>query len=239
MVPTRAFRRAGCYSEGGTLAKEHLPVTPVELAAELGISDKTLRQWLRTTYPRPRGSEGASWVLTPEQIDAARQRWAGGSAWNLRAAGTTTIAQPSAARSRSRSESDEAYVIDLCDEVLGEAARRQHAFPWLCGDPGKNGRAVCLPVDAYYEGLGLVVEYRERQHDEPTPFFDRRQTVSGVGRGEQRRLYDLRREAEIPRHGLRLVIIKPGDLDADSRGRLRRNHEKDVVAVRHILHEAH
>jgi hypothetical protein len=213
-------------------------VTPVELAAELGISDKTLRQWLRTTYPRPRGSEGASWVLTSEHIDAARQRWAVGSAWNPRAAGATTVAQPSAARSRSRSDSDEAYVIDLCDEVLGEAALRQRTFPWLCGDPGNNGRAVRLPVDAYYEGLGLVVEYRERQHDEPTPFFDRRPTVSGVGRGEQRRLYDLRRESEIPEHGLRLAIIKPGDVHADSRGRLRRDRERDIVAVRLIVQVA-
>jgi hypothetical protein len=82
-----------------------------------------------------------------------------------------------------------------------------------------------------------VVEYRELQHDQPVPHFDKpdRLTVSGVHRGEQRALYDARRDTEIPAHGLRLVVIRPADLDADSRGRLRRNQEADLVALRKIL----
>ena len=39
-------------------------------------------------------------------------------------------------------------------------------------------------------------------------------TVSGVHRGEQRRRYDERRDREIPANGLRLLVIKPDDLDA-------------------------
>jgi len=53
---------------------------------------------------------------------------------------------------------DEAYVIDLCDELLGERANRQHPFPWLVGDAGCEGRCRQLPVDAYCEQHGLVVE---------------------------------------------------------------------------------
>ncbi|WP_309751901.1 hypothetical protein [Novosphingobium sp.] len=45
-----------------------------------------------------------------------------------------------------------------------------------------------LPVDAWYPELALVIEYRERQHSEAVKFFDQRETVSGVGRGEQRRI---------------------------------------------------
>lgn len=78
------------------------------------------------------------------------------------------------------------------------------------------------------------MEYRERQHDEPVAFFDKpeRTTVSGVHRGEQRALYDARREAEIPRHGLRLAVVRPADLDADARGRLRRrDRTADLAAV--------
>jgi hypothetical protein len=133
---------------------------------------------------------------------------------------------------RKRAASDEAYVIELCDELLGEAAHRQHRFPWLRGDTGRT-----LPVDAYYPDAGLVVEYRERQHDEPVRHFDKpdRLTVSGVHRGEQRRLYDARRDELIPAHGLRLVIIRPSDLDADSRGRLRRNDEQDRDTLRRLL----
>lgn len=137
----------------------------------------------------------------------------------------------------SRADSDEAYVVALCDEVLGEKSTTQHRFEWLLGDPGANGRRVRLPVDAYWPGHRLVVEYRERQHDEPVAHFDKpdRLTVSGVHRGEQRALYDARREAEIPAHGLRLVIIRPADLDADVRGRLRRNRDADMPVIRRVL----
>lgn len=137
----------------------------------------------------------------------------------------------------SREDSDEAYVIALCDEVLGEKSSTQHRFEWLLGDPGAKGRRVRLPVDAFWPRHRLVVEYRERQHDEPVAHFDKpdRLTVSGVHRGEQRALYDARREAEIPAHGLRLVIIRPADLDADGRGRLRRNREADLPVIRQVL----
>ncbi|MCX5394390.1 hypothetical protein [Streptomyces sp. NBC_00094] len=137
----------------------------------------------------------------------------------------------------TRDGSDETYVIGLCDRILGETALTQHRFDWLLGDPGAGGRRVRLPVDAYWPGHQLVVEYRELQHDLPMPHFDKpdRLTVSGVHRGEQRALYDARRDERIPAHGLRLVVIRPADLDADSRGRLRRNAEADLAALQKVL----
>ncbi|WP_431780570.1 hypothetical protein [Streptomyces chumphonensis] len=136
-----------------------------------------------------------------------------------------------------RDESDEAYVVALCDRILGESALTQHRFDWLLGDPGAGGRRVRLPVDAYWPGRRLVVEYRERQHDRPMPHFDKpdRLTVSGVHRGEQRALYDARREELIPAHGLRLVVVRPADLAADGRGRLRRDEAADLAALEAIL----
>lgn len=130
---------------------------------------------------------------------------------------------------------DEHYVLDLCDEIMGSPATRQHTFSWLVGDAGKDGRRRRLPVDGYYAARQLVIEYRERQHDEPVPFFDRRATVSGMPRGEQRRRYDERRDAAIPAHGIRLVVIRPADLSANKRGRLRREREADLAALREIL----
>ncbi|MFF0205826.1 hypothetical protein [Streptomyces sp. NPDC005017] len=137
----------------------------------------------------------------------------------------------------TRDESDEAYVVDLCNRVLGEPALTQHKFDWLLGDPGVGGRRAKLPVDAYWPGHQLVLEYRELQHDQPMPHFDKpgRLTVSGVHRGEQRARYDARRDTEIPAHGLRLVVIRPADLDADGRGRLRRSREADLAALRAVL----
>ena len=67
---------------------------------------------------------------------------------------------------RQRQNSDEYYVIGLCNEVLGQTASQQHRFEFLRGDTGCK-----LPVDAYYEQLNLVVEYCETQHTEAAPFF--------------------------------------------------------------------
>ena len=136
-----------------------------------------------------------------------------------------------------RADSDEAYVLDLCDEILGAPASRQHRFDWLLGDPNQRGRQVRLPVDGYWPDHAIVVEYRERQHDQPVAHFDKpdRLTISGVHRGRQRALYDARRDAVIPTHGIRLVIIRPADLVSDARGRLRRSRDADRVAIRDRL----
>ena len=107
----------------------------------------------------------------------------------------------------SRTLSDETYVIDLCDEVLGTAALRQHRFDFLRGDAGPGKQGTRLPVDAYYPELQLVVEYCERQHTEAIPIMDRRMTVSGVDRGTQRAIYDQRRRDVLPQHGIELVEL--------------------------------
>jgi hypothetical protein len=137
-----------------------------------------------------------------------------------------------------RSESDEHYVLDLCDRVLGVPASRQHRFEWLRGDLSqKRGTRSFLPVDGFWPGLSLVVEFAERQHTEAVPLFDRRQTVSGVTRGEQRRIYDLRRVELIPAHGLRLVVI-PASAFPLRRGRIRREPAVDLEIARGLLGDA-
>lgn len=70
--------------------------------------------------------------------------------------------------SKPRSQSDESYVIDLCDEVLRQKALRQFRFDFLRGDSGTK-----LPVDAYYPSLNLVIEFKEKQHTEEVKFFDK------------------------------------------------------------------
>ena len=137
--------------------------------------------------------------------------------------------------SRSRNLSDEQYVIDLCDEILEEKGKRQHRFDFLRGDPGKRGRSIRLPVDAFYESRKLVVEYMERQHAESVPFFDRRLTVSGISRGEQRKRYDERRIAILPGQGIQLVTIFSGQLACSSGGRLKRRHESDMIVITELL----
>lgn len=108
---------------------------------------------------------------------------------------------------------DEIYVIDLCDEILGTKALRQHCFDFLRGDSinGKRGRK--LRVDAYYESKNLVIEYNEKQHTEDVAFFDRKKTISGITRKEQRKLYDERRKVVLPQHGISLVVISYNDFE--------------------------
>jgi hypothetical protein len=135
----------------------------------------------------------------------------------------------------SRADSDEYYVLDLCDEVLGVVGQRQARFDWLRGDPSaKRPRGSTLPVDGYWPDLGLVVEFQEEQHSQPSPFFDRRQTVSGVGRGEQRRIYDERKRTVILARGLRLVVIEKAAFTVRSK-KIIRDRVRDLEVVREHL----
>lgn len=136
-----------------------------------------------------------------------------------------------------RANSDEYYVIGLCDEILKREASRQHRFPFLIGDAREGRRPVKLPVDAYYEDLKLVVEYYERQHTESVPVFNRKETVSGVSRDEQRRIYDERRRKELPKHGISLITISYDDFEFDSKKHIIRNHEHNIEIVREKLKE--
>jgi hypothetical protein len=139
--------------------------------------------------------------------------------------------------SAKRITSDEAYIVALCDETLGTVSLRQHRFDFLRGDAVPPRLGARLPVDAYYPALQLVVEYRERQHTTPVPFFDKvnRMTISGVHRGRQRELYDQRRREVLPRHGITLIELSVEQFAHDGRGRLLRNRDEDKSVVRRIL----
>lgn len=126
---------------------------------------------------------------------------------------------------------DEGYVINLCDEILGVKASRQHCFDFLRGDSinGKPGRK--LRVDAYYESKNLVIEYNEKQHTEDVAFFDIKKTISGVTRKEQRKLYDERRKEILPQHGITLVVISYSDFQYDKKKRIIRNKTNNLKLI--------
>jgi len=129
----------------------------------------------------------------------------------------------------TRTESDENYILDLCDEVLNKKGIRQYRFDFLRGDTG-----VKLPIDIYYPELNLVIEYREYQHDNPVKHFDKPDilTVSGVHRGEQRKSYDQRRRDVLPQNGIQLIEFSFTDFQFYNRHRIVRSKERDLNLVK-------
>ncbi|MES2418299.1 MAG: hypothetical protein V4541_08930 [Bacteroidota bacterium] len=132
----------------------------------------------------------------------------------------------------SRIDSDEHYILELCDEVLHRKGIRQHRFDFLKGDTG-----VKLPVDIYYPKLNLVIEYREHQHIKSVNHFDKPNilTVSGVNRGKQRKIYDQRRRDVLPKNGIRLIEIVYTNFVFNKRNRIVRDRERDLQIIINII----
>lgn len=149
--------------------------------------------------------------------------------------GATLRLRGAAGVPRDRTDSDEKYVLDVVEGLLEEACQRQKRFDDLVGDTDLRGRRRKLPVDAYFPSRKLIVEYRERQHYQPVPFMDRRMTVSGVTRGEQRQIYDARKEQWAEEHGLAFLVIPYTALSHASNGRLDRNTKADTAAILSLL----
>ena len=135
---------------------------------------------------------------------------------------------------------DEQYILYICDEILGETSIKQHKFNYLLGDLHKNGKSrTKLPVDAYYKKLNIVIEYMERQHSETIKHFDKPtiMTVSRVNRGEQRKIYDRRREEILPKHGIKLIKIHYSDFNYDSNKRIIRDLNNDKKILQKLLNK--
>ena len=128
-----------------------------------------------------------------------------------------------------RKDSDEAYVLDLCDSILGTRSLRQFSFPFLVGDAGTK-----LLVDAYYPRLKIVVEYREMQHSEEVKLFDRKWTRSGMTRDKQRARYDQLRRDVLPAHGITPIEIDYSELPHRKAGRklLRTDGDRAILEAR-------
>lgn len=128
-----------------------------------------------------------------------------------------------------REASDEAYILDLCDSILGTRSLRQFSFPFLVGDAGTK-----LLVDAYYPRLKLVVEYREKQHTEEVKLFDRKWTRSGMTRDKQRARYDQLRWEVLPTHGITSIEIDYSELPHRKADRklLRTDGDRAILEAR-------
>lgn len=126
-------------------------------------------------------------------------------------------------------------MLDLIAEELGTDYEWQKTFDTLLGDPGKNGKRRKLPVDAYFHSLKIVVEYREKQHTETVNIMDKRMTISGVTRGEQRKIYDKRKEVWTVENRMTFVPVSYIDLSHRVSGKLLRDCDIDRLRIRSIF----
>jgi hypothetical protein len=94
------------------------------------------------------------------------------------------------ATAAGRDPSTVTQVMNVCDRILGEPARRNHLFAWLRA-PGAAADEW-LPVDGYYPGNKLVVVW----HASPAPS-------------------DHVYSELVPAHGFRLLELTPDDLGGD------------------------
>lgn len=135
-------------------------------------------------------------------------------------------------------DKDEHYIIALCDEVLEATGRQQHKFAFLLGDESAKGARRKLPVDAYYPEHKLVIEYREVQHTAPVALWDKKPTLSGSSRAEQRRKYDARRRVVLPAYDIKVVELDYSMFAHGSNKRLRRDPVADKETIRAALRSA-
>lgn len=136
-----------------------------------------------------------------------------------------------------RSNSDEKYVLDLLRECLNENYEWQKRFDTLRGDTGKNGRRMTLPVDAYFPISNIIVEYKEKQHFQTVNIMDKRMTISGVNRGEQRKIYDARKEKWAKDNNIEFLVVPYHSLKHDKNGRLLRHKNEDIAAIRSLVND--
>ncbi len=133
-----------------------------------------------------------------------------------------------------RENSDEYYLIGLCNELLNEKAIHQHTFNFLWGDYHKDGKTrTKLPLDAYYVGLNTVVELFEKEDESADE--EKAQTISNMNRSEQRKKYAQRKREVLEEKKIHLMEIDYDEFECNKENRLVRNKEADVKVLEEIF----
>lgn len=137
----------------------------------------------------------------------------------------------------NRKNSDETYILDLCDELLEDKAMRQHTFDFLVGDFHKDGRTRTeIPLDGYYYSLNLAIDYSEKQDVEETIVDNAdKMTISGVTRAEQRKIYNRRKREVLRKKEVNFIELKYKDFVYDEQFKLVRNNDKNLHILKKLL----
>ena len=139
-------------------------------------------------------------------------------------------------RRAARGNSDDYYLINLCDELLDQSASRQHKFGFILGDMHKDEKSrTALPVDAYYRKANLVLEFLKIEDETMELGKPGRKTVSGVDRTEQRKIYAQRKRKGLKAKDIPLIEVDFNAFELDKEHKLVRNKEEDIKILKNLL----
>ncbi|WP_298310068.1 hypothetical protein [uncultured Aquimarina sp.] len=125
--------------------------------------------------------------------------------------------------------SDEYYLVNLCDELLRQKASRKHTFDTLVGNLHKRGKGrTKLPLDAYYEDLKLVLEFFRK--NKATDELDEKEKAR---RAQIKYYKELKKKAVLTKK-LRLIEINYALFENDA-NKLIRNAENDRLVLKDVL----
>jgi hypothetical protein len=236
IVPVKMLMPA--FIEAGVFIKDHKNGMPIrKILRELDKTDQL--QQIPSVHTEKKGDD-TYWYFVPSALPRPTTPY------------RSEEKKPESKRSTNlRSNSDETYVIDLCDSILGRKANRQKRFDYLLGDFHKDGKTrTKLPVDAFYQALQLVVEYKETvvskktdeelsadgpDKKEDSTDQNRRFTISGVTREEQREIYDNRKAEVFPEHDITLIVLSDTDFPCDPMNKIIRNDEANLEIIQNVL----
>lgn len=136
-----------------------------------------------------------------------------------------------------RENSDEFYILDLCDELLNEKASRKHTFASLLGDRHKKGKTKTkLPIAAFYKDANLAIEFLDKPNKTEAQLEQlNTMTVSGITRAEQIVKYNKRRREILEKKSINLVEIDYTLFESDNKLNLSRNKDKDRTVLKKLL----
>lgn len=118
--------------------------------------------------------------------------------------------------------SDEYYLVALCDNLLGQQASRKHTFDSLVGNLHKRGKGrTKLPVDAYYEDLKLVVEFYKTTEDLANLDEEEQARISQI------KYYDDLKKKAVLKKELSFVTINYTSFKTDQNHKLIRDTTSD------------
>ena len=135
---------------------------------------------------------------------------------------------------QKRENSDEYYLVGLCNELLNEKAVHQHTFNFLLGDFHRDGKTrTALPIDAFYANLNMAIEFYEKEDE--TSEDATMLTISKVNRSEQRKKYAQRKRDVLKEKEIDLIEMDYDEFECDEEHKLVRNKEADVKILTEIL----